>query len=144
MLPEFVPSKMTYIRPRQKKYPNGTGFINDQKALSLFKEVYHANSRKEVCKIVGCKGSTYTTISKKLGLSKEKARPHSYRPIWGLMMEDYFYLSMSILEIAKKYNCSHTTVSLWLNKMFYLKESDDTTIIVRQSKMNDGKDIVTP
>ena len=73
---------------------------------------------------------------KSLGLKKKVVRRCDVKHIIGDALEDYFANNMSIVNISKKYNLSHYTLSAYISKMFFVRMDEDCHVITKESKIN--------
>lgn len=60
----------------------------------------------------------------------------SFQEKIGLAMEEYFGNGLMIREIEKKLGISYCTITRNIEKMICLKESENTIVITKQSKIN--------
>lgn len=73
---------------------------------------------------------------KKLGLKKRIGRPSHIKDCIGDALEDYFANELSILDICDKYTISKYMFSKYISKMFFVRMTEKTSVIVKQSKIN--------
>jgi len=104
-----------------------------EKEIAYIIANYQDYSNVKLGAIFNCSADTVARVIRKLGLK----RPVTDRRKVVEMLEDYWCNNLAVTVAAKKHGFIDGTASGYISHLFFRKLSDDTKIIVMQSKMND-------